>query len=87
MNEANKKAFVAVNMDNLSREMAQGRGAHLEVLADLMGVAEEDKMTFYGMAQEEYTSLAPASGASANEVLSSLNTAMLGYPKLEKYIQ
>ncbi len=85
MNEANKKAFVAKNMDNLSRDMAQGNGVHLEVLADLMGIAEQDKHAFYSMAQDEYVTLSASDSTSAGDVLTNLNTAMLAYPELAKY--
>lgn len=85
MNEANKKAFVANNMDNLSRDMAQGSGVHLEALADVMGVAEEDKDAFYSMTQDEYVAFSASDSASADDVLANLNTAMLAYPELAKY--
>lgn len=85
MKERQKKEFVAANMDNLSRDMAQGSGAHLEALASIMGIAEEDKGSFYSMTQQEFASLDFAADSSAETVVSSLNMAMLAYPELAKY--
>lgn len=85
MKEEQKKAFVAANMDNLSRDMAQGSGAHLEVLATIMGIAEEDRTSFFSMAQEEFASLDFSADDSAAAVVAGLNTAMLEYPELAKY--
>jgi len=87
LKDAEKERFVASNMDNLSQEMAQGQGAHLEALASVMGIADEDRSAFFSMTQEEYASLLPRSDAGAGEMLASLNGAMLRHPQLAKYTQ
>lgn len=86
MKEEHKKSFVAVNMDSLSRDMAQGSGDHLEALAALMGIQDDDKPAFFSMAQEEYTALAPTD-VSADSLLAGLSSAMSTRPELAKYIQ
>lgn len=86
MKDEHKKAFVAVNMDSLSRDMAKGSGDYLTALADLMGIEDQDKPAFYSMAQQEYTALAPT-GADASGLLAGLNTAMATRPDLAKYIR
>lgn len=85
MQDVEKKRFVASNMDNLSQEMAQGQGAHLEALASVMGIAETDQPAFFSMTQKEYGNLLPSGEAAPGEVLASLNEAMLRHPQLAKY--
>ncbi|HFE32169.1 MAG TPA: DUF3015 domain-containing protein [Gammaproteobacteria bacterium] len=85
LQDVEKKRFVASNMDNLSQEMAQGQGAHLEALASVMGIAETDQPAFFSMTQQEYGNLLPTGDAAPGEVLASLNEAMLRHPQLAKY--
>ena len=42
------KEFTLVNMDNLARDIAQGRGEALDAFAELVGVQSEDRPEFYG---------------------------------------
>jgi len=84
MQDVEKSRFVASNMDNLSQEMAQGQGAHLEALATIMGIEAVDQPAFFSMTQQEYASLA-SSDTAADDVLASLNDAMLRHPQLAKY--
>ena len=85
MQDVEKKRFVASNLDNLSQEMAQGQGIHLEALAAVMGIAKNDQPAFFSMTQREYGSLLPNGDSAPGEVLSSLNEAMLRHPQLAKY--
>lgn len=87
MKEEQQKSFIAANMDDLSRDIAQGQGMHLDALASLMGVEEQDKSLFVSMTREEFGSLFPVEQASAEQVLSSLQVAMLSRPELGKYVQ
>lgn len=85
LKDVEKERFVASNMDNLSQEMAQGQGAHLEALAAVMGISDADRAAFFAMTQEEYASLMPRQDAAAGDMLASLNGAMLRHPELAKY--
>lgn len=76
--------FVASNMDQLSTEVAQGGGDYLNVLAELMGIAEEDKAAFQQVAQQNYDQLFLTDG-SAKSVIQSIETAMLAHDNLAKY--
>ncbi len=87
LKEEEQKRFVAMNMDSLSRDMAQGQGAHLDALAAVMGIEESDRDTFKSMTQDEFATLFSSAGASAEGVLSSLHTAMMTHPTLNKYVQ
>ena len=56
-NEYQRKVFVAANFDDLARDVAQGNGERLAVLAELSGVAPADRDAFYRTAQQEFTTL------------------------------
>lgn len=87
MKEEQQKSFIASNMDELSRDIAQGKGNHIDALVALMGVGEQDKSAFITMTREEFGTLFPETTASAEQVLSSLQVAMLSRPELGKYVQ
>lgn len=76
--------FAAINLDNLSQEMAQGRGEHLASLATLMGVPAEHQTEFFAMTQEKYTSLIQSGEASPVALVKALHDAMSGHPVLAK---
>lgn len=78
------EVFVARNMDQLSTDVAQGGGEYLEVLAELMGVADEDRAAFQKVAQRHYDDLF-TQDADAQRVIDSIETAMLSDDTLSKY--
>ncbi|HHH36844.1 MAG TPA: DUF3015 domain-containing protein [Gammaproteobacteria bacterium] len=84
-NEFQKKLFVASNMDLLSQDMAQGRGDHLDALATLMNISEEDKAGFFSLTQSQLATLLDAASKGAPEMLSALDKAMRAHPELAKY--
>ncbi|MGI9303725.1 MAG: DUF3015 family protein [Gammaproteobacteria bacterium] len=86
-NEFQRKAFVASNIDNLSREMARGRGDHLDALASLLYISEDDKAGFFSLTQAQLAGLMEASRQGAPGMLAALNTAMLADPALAKYVR
>lgn len=83
-NEEATEIFVASNMDQLSTEVAQGGGEYLNVLADLMGIADEDRAAFHIVAQQNYDALFLTDG-DAKGVIESIETAMLSDSSLSKY--
>lgn len=85
--EQEKTVFVASNIDQLSQEMAQGGGVHLEALADAIGVQDQDKPAFYAMTQNELPKLISAQEQGTGEVLTSLRLAMAERPILAQYVQ
>lgn len=76
--------FAAINFENLSQEMAQGKGEHLASLATLMGVAAEHQAEFFTMMQEKYTSLVQAGETSPVAMVKALNDAIAAHPVLAK---
>lgn len=83
-NEEATEIFVASNMDQLSSEVAKGGGEYLNVLAELMGIADEDRAAFQIVAQQNYDRLF-ATDADAKRVIESMETAMLSDSSLSKY--
>lgn len=83
-NEQATEIFVASNMDQLSTEAAQGGGEYLNVLADLMGIADEDRAAFQLVAQQNYDQLF-ATESDAKGVIQTMETAMLSDSNLSKY--
>ena len=76
--------FVASNMDQLSSEAAQGGGDYLDVLADLMGIADEDRDAFRKVTQQNFDQLFLTDG-DAKSVIKTIEVAMLGDSSLAKY--
>lgn len=76
--------FAAVNFDNISQEMAQGRGEHLASLATLMEIPAEQHEVFFAMAQERYTTLIQSGEVSSKAVVKGIYSAMNNHPVLAK---
>jgi len=76
--------FVASNMDQLSSEAAKGGGEYLNVLAELMGIADEDRAAFHLVAQQNYDQLF-STDTDAKRIIASMETAMLTDSDLSKY--
>lgn len=87
MNDQQKEIFVAMNMDNLTVDMAQGQGDYLNSLASMMGIEEQDKNSFYNLTQDNYEKIVGENQTQATQVLASLEQVMLEDEYLAKYIQ
>ncbi len=74
--------FAAINIDNISQEMAQGQGEHLSSLATLMAIPPDQHGIFFSMAQEKYTALIHAGEASPKAVVNAIYSAMNEHPVL-----
>lgn len=47
--------FMAANMDNLAKDIAQGRGENLDAFAELLGVPSDKRPDFYIQLQADFT--------------------------------
>ena len=74
--------FVAANFENLSQDMAQGRGEHLASLASLMGVPANHQSEFFTMTQDQYTFLLREGAASPIAMVNAINNAIAAHPVL-----
>jgi len=84
-NEYQRLNFVSANLDNLSQEMAQGGGSHVQALAALYDIAPADHAQFYRMTQRQTPQLLDSSRQGAEALLASLDTAISADPILAKY--
>lgn len=82
MAEHKATVFVAANFENLSQDMAQGRGEHLASLATLMGVPANHQGEFFAMTQNQYTALIREGEASPVAMLKVINGAIATHPVL-----
>jgi hypothetical protein len=74
--------FASVNFDDISQEMAQGRGEHLTSLATLMDIPTDQHEIFFTMAQEKYTTLIQAGEASPKAVVKAIYAAIADHSVL-----
>lgn len=74
--DAEQRFFVAVHMDNIFQEMAQGGGMHLDTLAGLMGCPAERYGEFAGMTRRELGQFYPLEGVRPAEFLEHLRREM-----------
>lgn len=82
MAEHKATVFTAANFENLSQEMAQGRGEHLASLATLMGVPANQQDEFFAMTQNQYTALIQEGKASPVAMVKAINDAIASHPVL-----
>jgi hypothetical protein len=61
-------AFVAFNFDNLTQDMAKGRGEYLTSLSELFGVPEDRREAFFSYAQSRYLFVKSGRGAAEHLV-------------------
>ncbi len=78
--------FAQLNVDNLSQEMAQGKGEHLSSLATLMGIPAERHAAFFALTQERYTAMVEAGETSSVAFVKALNDAVGKSPVLAQAV-
>lgn len=78
------RVFAKLNFEDLSQEMAQGRGEHLASLAALIGVPADQQPEFFAMTQERYVILTQAGETSASAMIKALNESMAQHPVLAR---
>lgn len=74
MNERAEE-FVASNMDQLAKEMAQGHGESIDTLAELLEVS--DKVAFAASLQQNYNTIYAHPNVEMAEVLNTISTTSL----------
>ncbi|MDH4121816.1 MAG: DUF3015 domain-containing protein [Deltaproteobacteria bacterium] len=79
MREKEQREFISLNQDNLSLDMAQGRGEYLSTLTGLMGCSVEAQGDFARMTQSKYAEL-----AGSSDMLNAIKSELAADPKLAK---
>ena len=67
--------------------LAVGEGETLTTLADLMGIAEADRASFYGLTQARFGQIFPSDDVTSGQMLANLGVAMAGDAKLARYVR
>lgn len=80
--EEQVNVFVAVNLENLREEMAQGKGEYLTSLAELMNIPKEQQASFFAMTQEQFDFLYPKESTTPQELIQNLEQALLKHNTL-----
>ena len=80
--EHEQSEFVAWNLENLSRDIARGRGSHVAALAGLMGCRPALYPDFARLAQANYERLFPVQERRADDLLVELKREMASDPVL-----
>ncbi len=61
--------FMVANMDNLARDIAQGRGETLEAFAELVGVPSDQRPAFYQQLQAGFAKIFTTPGVQMASVM------------------
>ncbi len=77
--------FMGTNSERLARDMSVGQGESLNVLADLMGVKEQDKALFFKTTQQHFSIIFSDQNQKAGDVLAALQQVMKQDSKLAVY--
>ncbi|MFV1985227.1 MAG: DUF3015 family protein [Thiohalomonadales bacterium] len=77
--------FMAANIDKVSHDMAVGKGESLETMANLMGIAEQDKASFYKTTRDNFDTIFVSENTTVKEVINNLSKVMAKDAKLAQY--
>ena len=77
--------FASANMEKLAHDMAAGGGETLASLADVIGIAEVDRSTFYQAARDNFSSIYVGADTTAGELVDNLGKVMAEDQKLSAY--
>jgi hypothetical protein len=66
--------FMLANMDNLARDIAQGRGETLDAFAELMEVPTDKRPEFYNQLQNGFTKIFTSPGVQMATVMDNIST-------------
>jgi len=83
--EAALSTFMASNIDKVSHDMAVGKGESLETMANLMGIAEQDKATFFKTTRDNFDAIFVSENTTVKDVITNLGKVMANNTKLAQY--
>lgn len=79
------EAFTGANMEKLARDMSVGEGEALETMAELMGISNEHKASFFQASKDNFSTIFSSENVTSEEVLTSLNDVMASDQVLSQY--
>ena len=78
--------FALLNFENLTQEMAQGKGRAFGLPWRPMGVPNEQHAAFFALTQERYTTLVQEGETSSVALVKTLNDAISKSPVLAQAV-
>ena len=78
--------FLDDNMEKVAKDMSTGQGESLDTLASLMGIEEQDKVKFFEVTHDNFSTIFPSDSASSVEVMASIEEVMVSDATLSKYV-
>ena len=78
--------FLDSNLDKVAYDMSRGHGEVLESLASLMGIAEQDKTSFFNAAKANFDRIFSTAEVSRAQVVDALVVVMQEDGNLAKYV-
>jgi len=66
--------FMVANMDNLAKDIAQGRGETLDAFAELIGVPADKRPEFYASLQAGFSKIFTSPGVQMASVMDNIST-------------
>ena len=79
VNLENINLFVASNMDNLAKDMAQGKGESLDTLAELMEIPSENRGMFNTAMQSNFSKIFTNEDVKSGEVVDKIASIALDH--------
>ena len=68
--------FVADNMDSLAKDIAKGKGEHLDTLASLMNIPQKDRAAFNSKLQKNFSRIYTFGDVTAMEVIRNIEAVI-----------
>lgn len=78
--------YTGSSMDRLAQDMSVGHGESLNVLAELMGVEQQDRDAFFELAKANFSEIFSEDSVTAADVLNTLQAAMAQDATLSRYV-
>lgn len=76
--EERVNAFVAMNYDNLTRDIARGDGEYVATLSALLGIPADRREAFEDLARDRYAALVAGDRATPTELVTALTREVPG---------
>ena len=78
--------YMGKRLDHVAADMSQGGGESLDVLANLIGVSQEDKPVFFELTKANFARIFPTADTTAEEALLNLQMLMSEDSRMLRYL-
>lgn len=77
--------FMGDNLDRVAQDAARGGGEALTTVADLMGIAKQDRAMFYAVVKTHFAEIFASETVTAGEAIANLRAVLAKDEKLSAY--